>query len=51
VFSSGYRTFGNQCEQLGAELGVRRGDGTPVVIDDGSRFFEHAWLLQFVAPT
>jgi hypothetical protein len=42
-----YRTFEGQCEALNTALLRARPGGHPVVVDDGNKYFEHAWLFTF----
>lgn len=49
VLTGGYRTFDDQCERLAAELTLRRGPGTTLVVAD-DEVFEPMNLLYFAAP-
>jgi len=42
-----YRTFEGQCEAVNAALLKARPAGVARVIDNGNKYFEHAWLFEF----
>lgn len=49
AWASTYKTFEGKCETIATTLQVARPAGTPVVTDNGQRFFEHAWLMRYPA--